>query len=217
MNVFDAVKQSVTARQAAERYGIKVNRNGMACCPFHKDRHPSLKLDHRYHCFGCQADGDAIDFTAALFGLPVKDAAVKLADDFGVAYDEPAQSKSKLRSEARPRAKPKIADELKFKKAESRCFNILCDYLHLLQRWRTEYAPGAMDEEWNPLFTEALQRETYIEYLLDDVFLNGTANDKAAFISKHGKDVIQLERRIKQLVPGRTGDIDEHSRCDAEL
>lgn len=31
MNVFEAMKQSVTARQAAEHYGIKVNRNGMAC------------------------------------------------------------------------------------------------------------------------------------------------------------------------------------------
>lgn len=34
MNVFEAVKQSVTTRQAAEMYGIKVNRNGMAVCPF---------------------------------------------------------------------------------------------------------------------------------------------------------------------------------------
>ena len=35
MNVFEAVKQSVTTRQAAEHYGIHVGRNGMACCPFH--------------------------------------------------------------------------------------------------------------------------------------------------------------------------------------
>ncbi len=30
MNVFEAVKQSVTTRQAAEHYGIHVGRNGMA-------------------------------------------------------------------------------------------------------------------------------------------------------------------------------------------
>ncbi len=29
MNVFEAVKQAVTTRQAAEQYGIRVNRNGM--------------------------------------------------------------------------------------------------------------------------------------------------------------------------------------------
>ena len=68
MNVFEAVKQSVTTRQAAEHYGIHVGRNGMACCPFHNDKTPSMKLDRRYHCFGCGADGDVIDFAAALYG-----------------------------------------------------------------------------------------------------------------------------------------------------
>ena len=58
MNVFEAVKQSVTTRQAAEHYGIHVGRNGMACCPFHHDKTPSMKLDRRYHCFGCGADGN---------------------------------------------------------------------------------------------------------------------------------------------------------------
>ena len=71
-NVFEAVKESVTTRQAAEYYGVQVGRNMMACCPFHDDRHPSMKVDRRFHCFGCQADGDVIDFTARLFGLSSK-------------------------------------------------------------------------------------------------------------------------------------------------
>ena len=87
MNVFEAVKQSVTTRQAAEHYGIHVGRNGMACCPFHNDKTPSMKLDRRYHCFGCGADGDVIDFAAALYGLGKKDAAVQLAQDFGLSYE----------------------------------------------------------------------------------------------------------------------------------
>ena len=77
MNVFEAVKQSVTTRQAAEHYGIHAGRNGMACCPFHHDKTPSMKLDRRYHCFGCGADGDVIDFAAALYGLGKKEAAGK--------------------------------------------------------------------------------------------------------------------------------------------
>ena len=51
MNVFEVVKQTVTTRQAAEMYGIRVNRHGMAVCPFHNDRNPSMKLDKRFHCF----------------------------------------------------------------------------------------------------------------------------------------------------------------------
>ena len=66
-SVFEVVKQSVTAREAAEHYGIAVGRGGMACCPFHDDRHPSMKVDTRFHCFGCGADGDVIDFTARLY------------------------------------------------------------------------------------------------------------------------------------------------------
>ena len=88
MNVFEAVKQSVTTRQAAEHYGIHVGRNGMACCPFHHDKTPSMKLDRRYHCFGCGADGDVIDFAAALYGLGKKEVAVQLANDFGLSYED---------------------------------------------------------------------------------------------------------------------------------
>ena len=68
MNVFEVVKQSVTTRQAAEHYGIHAGRNGMACCPFHHDKTPSMKLDRRYHCFGCGADGDVIDLPPPCMG-----------------------------------------------------------------------------------------------------------------------------------------------------
>ena len=73
MNIFEQVKGYVTAGQAAEQYGIKINRNKMACCPFHNDRHPSMKVDKTYHCFACNAGGDAIDFTARMFGLTILD------------------------------------------------------------------------------------------------------------------------------------------------
>ena len=77
-NVFEAVKQSVSTREAAAFYGIEVKRNGMACCPFHDDKNPSMKVDQRFHCFGCGEDGDVIDFTAKLFDLSSKEAAEKL-------------------------------------------------------------------------------------------------------------------------------------------
>ena len=75
MNVFEAVKQSVTTRQAAEHYGIRVGRNGMCVCPFHDDKNPSMKVDRRFHCFGCQADGDVIDFVSRLENVSPKEAA----------------------------------------------------------------------------------------------------------------------------------------------
>ena len=136
MNVFEAVKQSVTTRQAAEHYGIHVGRNGMACCPFHNDKTPSMKLDRRYHCFGCGADGDVIDFAAALYGLRKKEAAVQLAQDFGLSYEDwkpPGKAK-------KPKHRQKSPEE-QFQEAKNRCFRILADYLHLLRAWRTDYVP----------------------------------------------------------------------------
>ena len=84
MNIFQVVKENVTARQAAEQYGLKVSKNGMVCCPFHDDRHPSMKVDKGFWCFACGAKGDVITFVADFFHLAPLEAAKKLAEDFGI-------------------------------------------------------------------------------------------------------------------------------------
>ena len=88
MSIFKSVKEKITPMDAAKHYGLKVNRNGMCCCPFHSDKHPSMKLDQKcgggFYCFGCHETGDVITFTAKLFGIDNYEAAVKLADDFGI-------------------------------------------------------------------------------------------------------------------------------------
>ena len=191
MNVFETVKQSVTTRQAAEHYGIRVGRNGMACCPFHNDKTPSMKLDRRYHCFGCGADGDVIDFTSALYGLGKKEAAVQLVSDFGLSYED--------RKPPYKRRKPKgKSPEIQFREAQARCFRVLADYLHLLERWKVKYAPNQPDGEWHPRFVEALQKISHVEYLLDTL-LSGDTEERAQIITEYGKDVIELEKRLSEL------------------
>ena len=99
-----------------------------------------MKLDRRYHCFGCSADGDVIDFAAALYGLGKKEAAVQLAQDFGLSYEDwkpPGKAK-------KPKPRQKSPEE-QFQEAKSRCFRILADYLHLLRAWRKDYAPHLRD------------------------------------------------------------------------
>lgn len=64
----------------------------------------------------------------------------------------------------RPAGKPgkrKISEELRYRQAEQKCFRVLCDYLHLLERWEKEYAPQTPEEAWNPLFVEALQKAVH--------------------------------------------------------
>ena len=103
MGLFEEVKKNVTVRQAAELYGLKPNRSGLVRCIFHKDNAPSMKVDRRYYCFGCGCTGDAVDFTAQLFGLGAREAAVKLADDFGISYisksrDSPVGNKDSIKT-----------------------------------------------------------------------------------------------------------------------
>ena len=95
-NIFATVRQSILVREAAELYGIEVNRNGMACCPFHDDHTPSMKVNEDYfYCFGCGATGDVIDFTARLYDLSPREAAEKLAQDFGLNHDRQTSSGKK--------------------------------------------------------------------------------------------------------------------------
>lgn len=190
MNVFEAVKPNISTRQAAEMYGIKVNRNGMAVCPFHNDKNPSIKVDKRFHCFACQADGDVIDFVSRLCGLPCKEAAMKLADDFGISYD------SRHKPTVRPHIREPTAEQL-YQKEEARCYRVLTDYFHLLRRWETQHAPKQPDDVWHPLFVEALQRKSHIEYLIDTL-IDGTKEEKQALVAEQRKEVMKLEQRIAE-------------------
>lgn len=90
----------------AESYGLHIRRNGVACCPFHNDRHPSMKIDKNYHCFACGVGGDVIDYTARMYGLSQYDAAKKLIEDFGLPVQTEVMSreeKERLRREKEER------------------------------------------------------------------------------------------------------------------
>ena len=120
MNLFENVKAVVTVRQAAEHYGLKVGRGNMACCPFHNDHTPSMKLNEDYfYCFGCGATGDVIGLTARLFNLSNYEAAQKLAADFGITEQKPSILARLQRGKSQA-------------EAERRCFRVLGDYLQIL-------------------------------------------------------------------------------------
>ena len=74
---------------------------------------------------------------------------------------------------------------------------MLPDYFHHLRTWKRQYAPQQPEDEWHPLFVEALQRESHIEYLLD-VLLYGTAEEKKALVAEQRKEVIRLEQRFAE-------------------
>ena len=160
----------------------------MACCPFHDDKNPSMKVDQRFHCFGCGEDGDVIDFTAKLFDLSPKEAAEKLAQDFGLIYD----------SQAPPRRRyvRQKNEAQKFREDRQRCYRVLSDYYYLLKKWEADRSPRTPEEEPHPRFVEAIQKKTYVEYLLD-LFLYESEEEQKAWIAEHTAEITHLERRLK--------------------
>ena len=152
------IKSIVAPADAAKRYGLPVQRNGMALCPFHNDTHPSMKLyDDHFYCFACGAHGDVIDLTAKLLGLNFKEAVHQLAVDFGISPndDSPAAVKP-------PR--PYLSQ---FRRDELLCLSTLTEYERLLRFWKQEYAPSVPDAPIDDRFVEACQMLEMIEYLAD--------------------------------------------------
>ncbi|WP_122788873.1 CHC2 zinc finger domain-containing protein [Intestinibacillus sp. Marseille-P6563] len=193
MTWFELIKQVVRVPEAAAYYGLQVSRNGMVCCPFHDDRHPSMKLNERYfYCFGCGATGDVIDLVAKLFGLSNYEAAQKLAHDFGIDPDKPPA--------AIALPKPKSPLLKAYRQEEVRCLRVLCDYLHLLECWKVRHAPKAPEGTLDDRFVETCQMMDYVEYLAD-LLIAAELEQRVKIVEILNKDdlIANLEGRLKRL------------------
>ena len=192
MNLFESVKAAVTVRQAAEHYGLNVGHGNMACCPFHNDHTPSMKLNEDYfYCFGCGATGDVIDLVAKLFNLSSYDAAKKLAYDFGIDPDKPPATAA-LRKPKYPLAKA-------FQNETLHCQRILCDYLHLLEYWKMQYAPKTPEDTLDDRFVDACQMLDYIEDLTDILtFAELEGRVKTVDMLQKNGMINRLEERLKR-------------------
>ncbi len=194
MNIYDTIKENVTARQAAELYGIEVNRRGMCLCPFHSEKHPSAIIDKRFHCFGCGGDFSVIDFTAKLFGITPIEACKQLARDFGISVPDSWNAAPTIGELHRIHVKSK---QKQFEELTWRLFRILRDYYIKLSENRKKYTPKTPDEQFDERFTEALRNMDFVDWALD-VLNTGTASDKADFIAEYGRRVItELENKIQ--------------------
>lgn len=156
-DIFKLVKANITTRQAAEYYGLNIQRNGMTLCPFHNDHTPSLKVDTRFYCFGCQAKGDVIDFVSKLFGLSPIQAAQKLAADFGLDPNTPQAA-------AAVPVQPIVVQQ---RQLVLECTKALTDYERLLNYWKAAYAPADMNAPWDERFAQALHELPAIGHMLD--------------------------------------------------
>ena len=194
MSIFETVKDNVSLREVAQRYGKDVNRYGKALCPFHNDRHPSLYVaDDHYYCFACGEHGDVIDFVGKLFQLSPYDAARKLMADFHLSPDKPP-------SAAALHAKRIRTEAQQLRENERLCFSVLSDYARVLRDWKVRYAPQPPDEPVHARFVEACRNLDQTEYYLD-ILCAGDFLERAEVVQQQMADgkLDELRQRLEEI------------------
>ncbi len=201
MNPFEQVKANVKPRAVMEQAGLTFNRNQMCCCPFHPDKTPSMKVkpnDEKYYCFGCGAKGDAVDFVASFYNMNALDAALKIADDFGISVETSHRKAEVKRKKKLQDLKSKMTERDLLEQELDETVRFLSLYLAALLEWKRVYAPKTPEEEWHPLFVEALQYIDQTEYLIDLVE-NSIEEDTRSIGTFMQKEVSRIVQRLQRL------------------
>ncbi|HHF3078557.1 TPA: DNA primase [Vibrio diabolicus] len=87
LDIVDIIDARVKLKKKGKNYG--------ACCPFHNEKTPSFSVSQEkqfYHCFGCGAHGNAIDFLMEFDRLEFVEAIEELASYLGL--DVPREQRS---------------------------------------------------------------------------------------------------------------------------
>jgi DNA primase len=104
LEFLDELRNRVSLADAIERR-VKLTRRGrehLGLCPFHNEKTPSFTLNEEkgfYHCFGCGAHGDVIEFVMRTENLPFPEAIEQLAGDAGLAVPESSPQDQKREKE----------------------------------------------------------------------------------------------------------------------
>lgn len=199
MSIFREVKEHISARSVAEGYGLKVRRNGMACCPFHEDKHPSMKIDQMFYCFGCGAKGDSISYVANMFGLSQYDAACKIIKDFQLNIQTRSLGNKKKEIHSQQNERMRI---IQIKKKFDKWCNETGIQIKELKEYiiaiKQHLRQKSVDEVMNSDAVASLfHAEVLLEYWLD-ILCMGTIEEKQEFFKKGRKEVDSIVNQIKR-------------------
>ena len=189
-DIFKFVKNYVTAKDVVIHYGFRPNRSNLICCPFHNDKHPSMKVEKRFFCFGCGAQGDAIDFVSNYFGIGLKEAAEKLLGDFGITLmPEPSSKRTKSYSTSMVQYQKKRPELTQITRR-------LLQYKDMLATRIQALAPKTMDEEWSDAFVDEINANVRVTYLIDGL-LFGSKEECMEFYNFYKEGVDEIVKRME--------------------
>ena len=170
----EIIKERVTTLDMMAHAGIQADRRGMAVCPFHGDRDASLKVyrDPRrgWHCYGCHAGGDVIDFAMRLYDIGFREAVSRINEEFalGLPIGEPmtgAQRRA-MREEIERAKQARQALQRREHEAENAYWSAYDAWLSN-ERVMQENAPRGLSEP-NAAYCEAIIRRDELEEALKD-------------------------------------------------
>lgn len=136
----DEIKDTLTMRDVLDRYGVKVNRNGMCCCPIHGEKHPSMKVyADGYKCFACNSGGDIFRFVMEMEGCDFKTAFRMLGGTYKQHKNDTARTVHKKQLERRKKEKARK------EKAEKDFRKVLMGSIDLCNFWLANREPFSDD------------------------------------------------------------------------
>ena len=145
-------------------------------------------LNDGFYCHGCHKKGDVIAFTAKAFNLSPKDAALKLARDFGISYDGRTTADEIRKKEEAASLREQYQDT-------AHAFNTMAAACcRKLRGWKKDLAPKDQNETPDERFILALRYLPELEHILDE-YLRSNLKERIEIIIKYGRLVIDLEGR----------------------
>jgi DNA primase len=167
IDAVQTIKDRLTMQDVLVRYGFEQKRRMK--CPLHNGDGLNFEVkEHSWRCYSHCGSGDAISFVQKLFGLSFRDALKKIDDDFGFGlYGNFSNSKRIEIAKQSYKAKAKREEKKqRIEDAKNRYFDSL-EELESLEKAKRMFSPKSPNEQWHPLFVEALQRLSYQRYLVD--------------------------------------------------
>lgn len=194
MDLFKEVRERADILQVCDILGIKLDRSYKCICPFssHKEKTASFSIHpgkNIFCCFGCGKKGNSITLVQELLNISALEAAkyINYHLKLGIDAERPTSHLETNRYKQRRKTNES------FKKWVENTLKILIDYLHLLWRWKE------LKDPQNDLYVEALHQEQYIEYIIDDIFLNGTNEDKIWFWKNETSFIQKIKDKVSTL------------------
>lgn len=173
--ITDTIRQSVSARDAAQALGIRVNRHGRCQCPIHNGTDYNMRLypgDGGYHCFVCGASGDVIHLVENVQQCSFLSAIEWLNSAFhlGLPLDRPMDKNAQEAAEiARKRKQMEREQRRAVERMEFDLYCITGKLLADLENDKEQYRPRTATEPWNPKFVTACKLIQEVKELVEEL------------------------------------------------